>query len=180
MLLGIQVQTIKFLDKNTMISRKEMIHHSRNLSTLFFEHLDLTICSVSPIKASSFRTLQFYFLKPLVENLHIFDIPYQFCTFECRAKIARNQSDRITLLPQKQLIYARPYSPPDTARLRICTTLSWPVYSSSQYAGPYSPPHTAIQLFRDLPCLGTWIARTIELNGGTSHSHATCKRPCPI
>ena len=81
---------------------------------------------------------------------------------------------QITLLSQKQLIYARPYSPPDTARLRICTTLSWPVYSSSQYAGPYSPPHTAIQLVRDLPCLGTWIARTIELNRGTSHSHATC------
>ena len=54
-----------------------------------------------------------------------------------------------------------------------------------EYALPCLGPHTAhrnmqdpilpcIQLFRDLPCLGTCTARTIELNGGTSHSHATC------
>ena len=36
----------------------------------------------------------------------------------------------ITLLPQKQLVLVWPYTPPHTARLRICTTLSWPRYSS--------------------------------------------------
>ena len=38
----------------------------------------------------------------------------------------------ITTLTSIQLIFARPYSHPYTALLRICTTLSWPIYSSFQ------------------------------------------------
>ena len=52
----------------------------------------------------------------------------------------------ITLLPQIQLILARPYSPPDTARLRICTTLSWPAYSSFRI-NPTQPIPNLVQTY---------------------------------
>ena len=40
----------------------------------------------------------------------------------------------ITILTHVQFILAGPYSHPCTALPRICTSLSWPMYSLSQYA----------------------------------------------